>query len=211
MTSSLSDTMTTSETQTPLTPMTFEEFMAWEPENGRAEWVGGEIEIMSPSSIEHGLLTFFVAWLLGEYINERGLGVVMASPVVMRLTSRPSGREPDIFFLANEHRDRLQPTYVDGPVDLAVEVVSPDSIRRDRADKFLEYEAGGVREYWVLDPMRHEALFYVLADDERYRRVDPDPAGIYRSTVLPGFWLQTAWLWQSPHPIPSAVREQWGA
>lgn len=80
------------------------------------------------------------------------------------------GREPDLLFVAQEHLDRLQETYLDGPANLVVEVVSPESLARDRGAKFVEYEAGGVPEYWLLDPLRRWAEFYCLGEDGRYRR-----------------------------------------
>lgn len=62
------------------------------------------------------------------------------------------GREPDLLFLARENLDRLKAPYLEGPADLAVEIVSSESRLRDRGEKLAEYEAGGVREDWILDP-----------------------------------------------------------
>lgn len=55
-------------------------------------------------------------------------------------------------FVASEHLDRLKETYLDGPADLVVGIVSPDSVGRDRGEKFYEYAQGGVPEYWLIDP-----------------------------------------------------------
>jgi hypothetical protein len=54
---------------------------------------------------------------------------------------------------------------------------SPESHRRDRVEKFAEYERGGVPEYWILDPVRQETLFYVLNADGIYEPVEPDAKG----------------------------------
>ena len=70
-----------------------------------------------------------------------------------------------------------------------IEIISPDSIARDRGDKFVEYEAGGVSEYWLIDPLRQQAGFYQPAADGRYRLVPPDADGIYHSPVVSGFRL----------------------
>jgi Uma2 family endonuclease len=48
------------------------------------------------------------------------------------------------------------------PADLAVEIVPTESRLRDRGQKLAEYEMGGVREYWIIDPERRQAAFYVL-------------------------------------------------
>ena len=54
----------------------------------------------------------------------------------------------------------MQATYLDGPADVVVEIISPESRLRDRGEKFAEYEMGGVREYWLIDSERHEADWY---------------------------------------------------
>jgi Uma2 family endonuclease len=117
-----------------------------------------------------------------------------------------SGREPDLLFVAEEHLTRLGNTYLDGPADLAVEVISPESVGRDRGEKFFEYEQAGVPEFWLLDPAHRRAEFYQLGDDGLYQLVAADEAGIYRSRVLPGFWLRVAWLWEPPRLL-DALKE----
>ena len=95
---------------------------------------------------------------------------------------------------------------IEGPADLVVEVVSDDSVKRDYETKYAEYEAAGVREYWILDPRpgNNLAQFYQLDEQGRYRRVLAQE-GIYRSAVLRGFWLDEAWLWPDEKPDPLLV------
>ncbi len=90
----------------------------------------------------------------------------------------------------------------DGPADLVVEVVSPESAGRDRGDKLYEYEAAGIKEYWLIEPLRQQAEFYVLSESGHYERVAGGASGISQSVVLPGFWLKIEWLWQDPLPAP---------
>jgi Uma2 family endonuclease len=85
-----------------------------------------------------------------------------------------------------------------------VEVISPESIGRDRGEKFYEYERGKVPEYWLLDPLTQRAEFYQL-NAGQYRMVPVDTQGVYRSSVLPGFWLKVSWLWQNPLPHPLQI------
>jgi Uma2 family endonuclease len=66
---------------------------------------------------------------------------------------------------------------------------------RDRGEKFYEYEEAGIPEYWLIDPLRREVEFYQLDARGRYRTILPDAEGVYRSRVLPGFWLRVRWLW----------------
>jgi len=90
-----------------------------------------------------------------------------------------------------------------GPADIVVEVISPTSRSLDRGDKHYEYERGGVREYWLIDPERQQVEFYMLGRDRIYRPADISK-GIFRSDALKGFWLKVDWLWQRqlPRKIP---------
>jgi len=182
--------------------MTYEEFLAWLDEDTLAEWVDGEVVMTSPASKQHQGIADLLLKLMGIYVEIRDLGTVISAPFQMKLGQ---GREPDLLFVAREHMDRLKDTYLDGPADLVVEIVSPESIGRDRGDKFCEYERAAIPEYWLIDPVREQAEFYQY-DRGRYRLVLPDAAGVYRSAVLPGFWLRVEWLWHAP-PVLQALLE----
>jgi Uma2 family endonuclease len=90
-------------------------------------------------------------------------------------------------FLKAEHMERLRDTYLDGPADLVIEIVSPDSVSRDRGLKFVEYESEGIPEYWLLDPLRQQPEFYRLGDDGRYRPHFPAAEGVLPQLERRGF------------------------
>jgi len=181
--------------------MTYQEFLAWADEDTLAEWVNGEVVMTSPASRQHQEIVKFLAYLLDSFVAARRLGKVLFAPFQVKLGPDLPGREPDLLFIAREHLGRLRETYLEGPPDLIVEVTSPESQYRDRGAKFYEYEAAGVGEYWLIDPHRRQAEFY-QPQDGVFRPVPPDAEGIYRSAVLPGFWLRVDWLWQDPLPTP---------
>src|SRR5437660_12435849 len=118
----------------------------------------------------------------------------------MKLSTRPSGREPDLLVISKGKLSNLKQNYLDGPADMVVEIVSPDSQARDRGDKFYEYEEAGIPEYWILDQSRRRAEFYQFEGERTYKLIDPDENGVYRSKVLEGLWLKVDWLWQDPLP-----------
>ncbi len=187
-------------------PMTWDEFLAW-ADSMRAEWVDGEVIIMAPASLRHQLIMKFLGFLIEAYLSEKALGEMILPPFSMRLPEKPSGREPDLIVLLHEHAERLTDTYLDGPADLVVEIVSEESQARDRGEKFSEYEAGGVTEYWLVDPLRDHADFYRLGEDGRYDRIDLAADGRFHSAVLPGLSLDPAWLWLDPVPgLAEALR-----
>ena len=87
---------------------------------------------------------------LHTFVEERGLGVVEIAPLPVRLWPGKI-REPDIFFIAEEHQERLG-EQVCGVPDLVVEVISPGTRRIDRHEKPYEYAKAGVAEFWLVDP-----------------------------------------------------------
>jgi len=182
--------------------MTYQEFLAWADEDTLAEWVDGKVIMTSPASRRHQQTAKFLVRLLDSYVAFHQLGELLLTPFQVKLGPGLPGREPDLLFVASKHLDRLKETHLDGPADLIVEIVSPESQQRDRGEKFYEYEAAGVSEYWLIDPQRRQAEFYQLGEGGFYRPVPPDAEGVYRSAVLPGFWLDVAWLWQDPLPTP---------
>jgi Uma2 family endonuclease len=123
----------------------------------------------------------------------------MIAPFAVRLRVSDQGREPDLLFVCTENLDRLKNTYLDGAADLIIEVASPESMMRDRGQKYIEYEAEGVIEYWLIDPQRRSAEFHRLGEDGLYRPIPPQDH-IYHSDVVPGFFLDVRWLWQDPLP-----------
>jgi Uma2 family endonuclease len=193
----------------PTGKIAYEEFLAWADEDTWAEWVNGEVVVLTPVSNRHQMLVGFLLNLMQHFTEARDLGRVLCAPFQMKTGPDLPGREPDILFIAREHLDRLRNSYLDGPADLVVEIISPDSRARDRGEKFYEYEQGGVREYWLLDPLRRQAEFYQRGSDGIFRLVSSGEDGIYRSAALEGLWLKVEWFWQEPLPPLMSVLRDW--
>ena len=186
--------------------MTEKEFVEWCTEKTRAEWVDGEVIMMAPVSDAHGGLGSWLNALVRLFIEQRDLGEVRGPESQVRLPSRRARREPDLLFVAKDRLDILRPNHIEGPPDLVVEIVSPESVSRDWREKYLEYEAAGVREYWVIDPMAERVEAYSLGEGG-YRRINEADRKI-SSAALPGFYLRPRWLWQRPLPkVVDALRE----
>jgi Uma2 family endonuclease len=177
--------------------MSYEEWLQWEHQGSVTEWVDGEVIVDMPPLDEHQRIVGLLSTLLNLFVQIYELGLIRLAPFTMRILADGPAREPDLFFLAADHRERLTQKALLGPADLVVEVVSDDSVARDRTDKFYEYQEGGVREYWIIDPRagKQRVDLYVLDAQGRYLPVPPEEGGIYRSAVLPGFWLKEEWLW----------------
>jgi Uma2 family endonuclease len=172
------------------------------------EWVepGGVVFKMSPIHIRHDEITAHLRLLLKAYFSLRPIGRVIGAPFVMRLRGI-SAREPDLQVLVGASLARLKPTYVDGPADICIEIVSPGSIARDQGVKLGEYERGGVGEYWIIDSLHEEARFFRRLDG-RFIAQTPDADGVYRTPLLPGFGLHVPTLWVDAMPDAVAILDE---
>jgi len=101
----------------------------------------------------------------------------------------------------------VEQRHILGGPDIAVEIVSRDSRKRDYEVKRELYEAAGVAEYWIIDPLKDQATFLRLQEGE-YESVPLDHEHIFQSEVIPGFWLDVQWLFEEPLPRAYRCLEQ---
>ncbi len=190
--------------------MSYEEFLAWTDEDTHAEWVPldsnghGEVIIHMSAKDVHQTVLVFLDRLLGLFVNLFDVGKLHVAPFEMKLKPGGSSREPDILFIAKENLGRLTNDRLNGPADLVIEIVSLDSVKRDRQQKFKEYCEAGVREYWIIDPRvgRYRADFYRLDETGQYQLFATEEDERVDSLVLAGFWLHPDWLWQADSRDP---------
>ncbi len=190
-------------------PMTYDEWLEWADGSRISEWVDGEAIEFMPPSIRHQLVVVFLVKLVGMFDELRIGGILLSAPTEVRLTNQRS-REPDVVYVTPRHVFRVSASKVNGAPDLVVEVISDDSVRRDRITKRDEYAAAGVPEYWIIDcrPGHEREEFLLLDEGGRYREADLDERGRFHSAVLPGFWLDPAWLRADPLPaVLGCLRE----
>lgn len=179
--------------------MDYETYLEWADEDIRSEWVDGKVIIDMPPKHHHQTAVEFLYWLLDTYVTLFQLGLVRLAPFEVKLTPFGSSREPDLFFLSNTHKNRLTEDRLAGAPDLAVEIISKGSIKRDRDDKFKEYAEAGVQEYWIIDSRQNKqrADFYRLSDSGAYELFATEDDDRIESNVLDGFWLKPEWLWNA--------------
>jgi len=160
----------------------------------------GNVVKMSPVHERHDKLNRYLAMLFEAYFALKPIGQIRQEPFVMKSRVDLPAREPDIQIILNDNPGQLHSTYMQGPADICIEIVSPGSVEHDRGKKFVEYQKGGVREYWIFDSIAIECLFYRLSEDGIYRRQYPDQDGNYRTDLLPGLVINVHTILQSNLP-----------
>jgi Uma2 family endonuclease len=177
-------------------------------EGVNAEWVDGQVVPMTPVTPRHQRIVNLLVSLFELYCDEREAGVVLSGPASMKLGGVV--REPDVMLVARKHEDRITARCLEGPADLVVEVISPESRARGRGEKFYEYEAGGVREYWLIDPVRRQVEQHRLGTEGVFETVSLGDPPRLSSEAFPGIWIDPAWLWEERRPKLNAILKEWG-
>jgi Uma2 family endonuclease len=156
------------------------------PDDGnRYEIIDGELIVSAAPLVVHQWFLYLLSRRFGNHVDRERVGRVLFAPIDV-LFSTGDTVEPDLMFIRTERLHILGAAVVNGVPDILLEVLSPSTRGRDLGIKFALYESQGVPEYWVADPEVPELMLFVLGDDGKFERVDPD-AGTLRSRVLPGF------------------------
>src|SRR5205809_39351 len=129
---------------------TFEDFLELVPDGQKADLLDGVIYMASPDNTDAGGLTSWLGSILKAFVDHYDLGQLYFSRIAYRIGPK-RGPEPDLGYVSKRREATRKRGYIDGPPDLAVEIVSPDSVQRDYLQKRAIYEEAGVREYWIID------------------------------------------------------------
>ena len=144
------------------------------PDGQRAELIDGELYMLATPNRIHQRLVKDFTFLIEEYIRRKnGECEVYPAPFAVFLNANNEiYLEPDISVICD--KDKLTPDWI-------IEIVSPSSRSLDYNKKLLKYGTAGVREYWIVDPMKQRITVYNFQHDtvEEYSFSDKVKAGIY--------------------------------
>lgn len=169
------------------TRLSVEEFEALPEEEGyKLELSATMLVREPPPGAEHGLLNAVLAHRLQAYAERTGTGTVLANAGFVLSHDPPIVRSPDVAWLAEADRSRLDARAWRGAPDLAVEIVSPSDRASEIQEKVSQYLAAGVRLVWVVDPRTRYAVVYSPSEAIRMVHAEGELEG---GEVLPGFRL----------------------
>jgi Uma2 family endonuclease len=149
-------------TQTGVTSMSLEQFIALYGERGPFELIEGEIEPVTPHITRSARIAVRLLRALADHVDAHELGeVFMEAPFVLTADSNwvTGSRVPDVMFVAAERLAELaanDPAWEDKPLvlvpDLVAEIVSPTDRLAEVEKKIARYLADGVRVVWLIEP-----------------------------------------------------------
>jgi Uma2 family endonuclease len=172
-----------------LTRPEFERRYSAMPHLKKAELIEGVVYMPSPVRHEgHGRQHYgLTGWLAVYSASTPGVEGSDNATVRLDLDNEP---QPDLLLrVSAEGQSRIDDGYIDGAPELVAEVAS-SSTAYDLHQKLDTYRRHGVREYIVWQTLDNIIEWFVLREG-RYERLLPDAAGVYKSEMFPGLWLDS--------------------
>lgn len=157
------------------------------PDGERAELIDGKLYMMAPPSRMHQELVMVIASAIREHLRKRSGGCkVYPAPFAVFLNEDDKNYvEPDISVICDA--DKLTDRGCSGSPDWVIEITSPSSQRTDYLTKLFKYRTAGVREYWIVNPMKETVQVYSFEDQEdssQFSFSDPVSVGTINDLVI---------------------------
>lgn len=180
------------------TRMTLSEYLDMdEVEGGVCELIDGEFCQMPPATPEHQLLIDFLVRMINNWVHAIEPIPGLAFTTIGLALSDLYAPTPDIVYLRAENLNRIRGGMVEGAPDLVVEALSSDR-GRDLVMKRAVYEAAGIPEYWILDPVNDTITVLRLSDLEYVEDAVLGSDHTLTTTTIPGFELPLSELFDQP-------------
>ncbi|MEP9410331.1 MAG: Uma2 family endonuclease [Candidatus Brocadia sp.] len=149
----------------------------------RYEVIEGELIVAPAPSFKHQEVITRLVRLISNYVYEKEVGKVVASPVDVVLR-KDIVLQPDIIYISHKNMGIVRDAGVFGTPDIIIEVLSPASVYRDMQVKKNIYERFGIQEYWIVFPDEKVIEIFTL-DKGRYALISSaEKAGKIVSQVL---------------------------
>ena len=124
--------------------------------------------IMTPApNTSHQFLSFKIAGLIFNFLEENPIGVGAAAPTDVYLHDQQSVVQPDILVIMNENKGIIDDDGIHGAPDIVFEILSGNHIH-DTVKKKTLYEEAGVKEYFVIDPANKMVVMFALNASGKY-------------------------------------------
>lgn len=169
------------------------------PDDGRRwEIIDGALDELPSPKLADGSAVVNLILLLGPVVAALG-GRLFTAPLDVFFPGADPV-VPDLLVVLPDRVGFLRTRGVDGPPDLAIEVLSPANRRHDAVTKRRLYARGGVREYWLVDPEAAAVEVLTLAGDEDRSHLVATGADVVTSPLLPGLAFPAAAVFASELP-----------
>lgn len=178
--------------------MTYDDLVALPDDGLRHELIDGE-HFVTPSPVSrHQLILGNLYRLIATHTHATKIGVTLFAPYDIVFTQYDVV-EPDlIYFSRQRYANVVTEKNAQGPPNLAVEILSPGTRRRDEVLKRRLYERMGVDEYWIVDPKDETVRVHRRIEGKYAVTAIGRDARILTTPLLPGLDISLSELFEVP-------------
>jgi Uma2 family endonuclease len=154
---------------------TYADYLTW-MDDTRRELYNGFIKLMTPApSRKHQKASTNLTSIFWPFLKDKRCEIYHA-PSDVRFPKNDRAKsdkqvytvlQPDLYIVCD--LSKLDDRGCLGAPDMVVEIVSPQSSKRDVKDKFEIYQQHGVREYWIVNPNDENVNVFVLDKNGKFQ------------------------------------------
>lgn len=171
--------------------ITYEDFLILsESSENRYEYIDGEVYLLASPSYDHQNIIMEIVNIFYNYFKGKPCRP-LTSPfdVTLSADNNKNVVQPDIVVICDTENINEKGRYTGVPT-LVLEVLSESTHKKDMLKKLNLYLESGIKEYWIVNPLRKEVYLYCFEEREIkeyrvYRQIDDVPSLVFEGLNLP--------------------------
>jgi Uma2 family endonuclease len=132
-------------------PYTYAEYCYLPNDGRRYEIVEGELYVTPSPSSMHQTVSRRLQFALMSQLEVPGIAMIFNAPFDVIL-AETSVVQPDLAIIRSGRRHNISQRGLEGPPEVAVEILSASTRGNDVFLKKAAYARAGIPEYWIVDP-----------------------------------------------------------
>ncbi len=149
-----------------------------------------QYEILRGNLISYPTPTSYHQWyrknismILNGFVRNNQIGYIFSAPTDVILDEE-NVVQPDLIFIKQENRDKIQKRGIFGNPDIVIEIVSQSTLTRDTFEKRDIYEKFGITEFWLVYP-EMECVQVFAIENNKYHIFSEGAVESYDNKILP--------------------------
>ena len=165
---------------------TYQDYLELPDDGKRYEIISGDLIMPPAPKTIHQKVALKIEYELLKFNDKETKGELFHAPYDV-IMSDMNVVQPDILFVKTENLGIVTDKNIDGAPDLIIEILSPSSGYYDQIKKKETYARFGVKEFWIVDPIKQSIEIFLNKENEFELKQRLNREGEATSEVLNGF------------------------
>jgi Uma2 family endonuclease len=181
----------------PRVKSTYADFLLFPDDGKRHELIDGEHYVSPSPNVRHQTLSGRLFQAIANFLDAEPIGDVWSAPLDVVL-SNYDVVEPDLIYVSKQRQSILTEQNVKGAPDLAIEILSRGTRKKDTVIKHRAYEHFGMSEYWLVDPKLNVVKVHrlIAGKFECAAELSPQTGDVLTTPLLPGLSIDLGSLFR---------------